>query len=127
MQALQAASQRILSPTLIAMKNGIYSSRIIPQQLHKVAQTRLMTTTATATATPTAAAISSRNGSRVFLLAPFVSFIVFETVFLVASQDSDVTSTWRRRHHHHHRYQIMLNKKSWQNNNNNKNNKHFTV
>ena len=123
MQALQAASQRILSPTLIAMKNGIYSSRIIQQQLQcKVAQTRLVTTAATATTT--AAAISSRNSSRVFLFAPFVSFIVFEAMFVVASQDSDVTSTWRR-HNHRHRYQIMLNKKPWQSNTNS--NKHFTV
>ena len=116
MQALQAASRRILSPTLATMKNGIYSSRIIPQQLHKNAQTRLMTTAATATTTATA----SSTTSRMFLLAPFVSFIVFEAMFVVASQDSDVTSTWRR---HNHRYQILLNKKPWQTTIN----KHFTV
>ena len=121
MQALQAASRRIPT-TLIAMKNGTYSSRIIQQQLHKVVQTRLTTTTVTkaATTAATTAGISSSSSSRMYLFAPFVSFIVFEAMFVVASQDSDVTSTWRRRHHHHHRYQIVFNK-PWHSN------KHFTV
>jgi len=111
MQALQAAS-RWIPTNLIATKNGACSSRIIQQQIHRVVQTRLMTT---ATATTTAG-ISISSSSRMYLFAPFVSFIVFQAMFLVASQDLDVTSTWRR----HHRYQIVLNK-PWQNN------KPFTV